>query len=189
MGFPSTSGFAFSPTFCAALGAFSLVGTLIGTAGCSSATAQVAPRPSAGVVPERVGELCAGVPTGDRERPFFFRRTGIDGVREVVGGRRNAKFGREELRGVEIAVRSAPGVTRHQVTRVLRCHAAWRDALGLDVAGTFEDPLTVGVPEISFDETQTGVIIRIEGHNQAQGEEILRRAQSLLDTSSVAASD
>jgi hypothetical protein len=181
-----SSGFIFG----AAVGVFSLVGSV----GCSSATTPstlAAARSAASVVvPERVGELCAGVPTGERERPFFFRRTGIEGVREAVGEQANAKFAREELRGVEITVRRAPGVTRHKVARILRCHAAWRDALGLDLAGPFEDPLTVGVPEVSFEETREGVILRIEGHDQAEGEEILRRAKGLLlDTSSEVASD
>ena len=161
-----------------------------GAAGCSATNTAAQPvRPVAQAVPERVGELCAGVPTGERERPFFFRPSGVEGVREVSGSPRNVKFGREELRGIEITVRSAPGVTRHKVTRALRCYAAWRDALGLDLAGSFEDPLTVGVPEVSLSETQAGIVIRIEGHAQAEGEEILRRARVLLETRSVAASD
>ena len=138
-------------------------------------------------MPERVGELCAGVPTGYRDRPFFFRPSGIEDIRELRGEQRNAKFGREELRGVEITVRNGPGITRYKVTRELRCHVAWRDALGLDLAGSFEDPLTVGVPDVTFEDTKAGLIIRIHGHDRAEGEEILRRAHSLLDTTSVAA--
>jgi hypothetical protein len=129
------------------------------------------------------------VPTGYRERPFFFRPAGIEDIRELRGEQHNAKFGREELRGVEITVRNGPGITRYKVTRELRCHAAWRDAVGLEVAGTFENPLTVGVPTISFEDTAAGLIIRIEGHDEAEGEEILRRAQGLLDTTSVAAAE
>jgi hypothetical protein len=129
-----------------------------------------------------VGELCAGVPTADRERPFFLRPEGIEGVRRLVGERRNAKFAHEELRGVEIAVRAGPGITRHKITRVLRCHSVWRDALGMALDGSFENPLTVGVPEISFEDSPTGPVLRIEGHDQAQGEEILRRAETLLDS-------
>ncbi len=135
----------------------------------------------ASVLPERVGELCAGIPAADRERPFFFRSAGVEGVRQIVGEQANAKFAREELRGVEIIVRGGPDVTRYKVTRVMRCHAAWSEALGADVAGSFEDPLSVGLPKVSFEDGQTGTVIRIEGHDRAQGEEILRRAEAMLD--------
>jgi hypothetical protein len=125
---------------------------------------------------------------GDRERPFFFRRDGVETIRAVLGEQANAKFAREELRGVEIAVRGGAGVTRHQVMRVLRCHTAWSEALGFETAG-FEDPLSVGVPQVSLVDSPDGVMVRIEGHDWAQGEEILRRASALLETGTVAAAN
>jgi hypothetical protein len=161
-------------------------GSIVGCGSASSATGAGARPQSTRALPDRITELCAGVSMGDRERPFFFHPLGIEGVREVLGERANAKFGREELRGVEITVRNAPGVTRHQVMRVLRCHAAWSEALGFDLTGNFEDPLAVGVPSVSLVVANEGVVIRIEGHDRAEGEEILRRASSLLETGTVA---
>jgi hypothetical protein len=127
---------------------------------------------------DEVAELCAGVPQAERERPYFLQPGGIETVRELTGEQRFTKFGGAELRGAEIAVRPATQETRHRVARVLRCHVAWHDAMLF--ANTFDDPLRVGHPDISFDETDRGLVIRIAGHDREQGEEILRRAEALL---------
>jgi hypothetical protein len=128
-----------------------------------------------------VSLLCAGVPEAERERPYFFRQTGIDGIREFDGAQSHVKFARSEVRGAEIAIHTTPDVTRQRVARVLRCHIAWRDAVGFAVRQRFDDPLAVGRPKVSFDETEKGVVIRIAGHDEEQGAEILRRAEALLE--------
>jgi hypothetical protein len=164
---------------------------LVTAVGCGAAgsSASVGPRQATQPLPDRVGELCAGVSMGDRERPFFFHSAGVEAVREILGEQANAKFAREEVRGVEIAVRSAPGVTRHQVMRVLRCHAAWSEAQGFEATVSFEDPLVVGLPHVSLINAPAGLVIRIEGRDRAEGEEIMRRATSLLEASVVAAAN
>jgi hypothetical protein len=136
--------------------------------------------PRKAAIPDRVAELCAGVAPAERERPFFLQQESIESVHELTGEMPSAKFGRVELRGAEIALRRDQVGTRHHTGRVLRCHLAWHDALGLVEASDFEDPLAVGSPDISIDETQSGLVMRIAGHDRAEGEEILRRAEALV---------
>jgi hypothetical protein len=135
-------------------------------------------------VSDEVAELCAGVPEAERERPYFLQPRGIETVRELTGEQRVSKFAGSELRGAEIALRARPEATRHHLGRFLRCHIAWHDAMAL-VDG-FEDPLRVGLPEISFYEAERGFVIRIVGHDREQGAEILRRAEALLEPSTAA---
>jgi hypothetical protein len=151
-------------------------------AGCASRVPVATSAPVR--VSDEVAELCAGVPEAQRERPHFLQRDGIEAVRELTGDERATKFAGTELRGAEIAVRARPDETRHRLARVLRCHMAWHDEMMF--TGDFDDPLRVGQPEISFDETERGLVIRIAGHDRQQGEEILRRAQALLEPTSAA---
>jgi hypothetical protein len=135
-------------------------------------------------VSDAVAEMCAGVPESERERPYFLQPGGIESVRELTGDQRVSKFADSELRGAEIALRATPGGTRHRLSRFLRCHIAWHDALMITTG--FEDPLRVGQPDISFYEAERGLVIRIVGHDRVQGEEILRRAEALLAPSTAA---
>jgi hypothetical protein len=145
--------------------------------GCSTRLAQqdppahVAPR----VASDRAAELCAGVPQSEWDRPSFLQPGGIDAVRPVMG-RSSIKLV-EELRGAEILVRSNPARTKHWIARVLRCHLA--DPVALAFREGFEDPLTVGVPSVSIEQGDSGVTIQITGHDAAEGQEILRRAERL----------
>jgi hypothetical protein len=166
-------------------GLFAPVAVLVGAlVGCSSSPAPRAARSQA--VPDRVAELCAGVPQAEWERPYFLQQDGIEAVRELAGEQRSSKFGKLELRGAEIAVRPSAEGTRHRISRLLRCHLAWHDAVGFSDTESFEDPLSVGLPEVSIDETQAGFVMRIAGHDQAEGEEILRRAEALISPSASA---
>jgi hypothetical protein len=162
------------------LGAVAVALVLAASSACSSAPTRAVAAPTP-VVSEEVAGLCAGVPDAERERPFFLQRSGIQSVRELTGPQRFTKFAKSEVRGAEIAVRPTAQETRHRVARVLRCHVAWQDALMFSMSERFEDPLRVGTPDISFDETERGLVIRIAGHDRAQGEEILRRAEALLE--------
>jgi hypothetical protein len=146
--------------------------------GCRSSGSRVAaPSPT---LSDTTAELCAGVPQAERERPYFLQQSGIEAIREFTGGQHFVKFAKSELRGAEIAVRAQPGGTKEHVGRLLRCHLAWRDAAGFAVQN-FDDPLAAGRPEVSFDQSGTGIVIRIVGRDGAQGEEILRRAEALLE--------
>jgi hypothetical protein len=156
--------------------------TVSSACGCSAQRPAVA-TPASGVSDE-VAELCAGVPEGERARPYFLQPGGIENVRELTGEQRVSKFAGSELRGAEIALRATPGGTRHRLGRYLRCHIAWHDAMVL--TDGFEDPLRVGQPEISFYEAERGLVIRIVGHDREQGAEILRRAEALLEPSTAA---
>jgi hypothetical protein len=146
---------------------------------CGSTSVRAVAAPQAGISDE-VADLCAGVPEPQRERPYFLRASGIETVRELTGEQRFAKFAKSEIRGAEIAVRPAPQETRQRVARMLRCHMAWQDTMLFSTNDGFEDPLRVGQPNISFDQTERGLVIRIAGHDKEQGEEILRRAEALL---------
>jgi hypothetical protein len=157
-----------------------IVATCVGTAGCSSSARSVAGASHPGVS-DVVSLLCAGVPEAERERPYFFRQAGIDEIREFDGAQDHVKFAKSELRGAEIAIHTTPELTRQRVARVLRCHIAWRDAVGFAVPQRFDDPLVVGHPRVSFDETERGLVIRIAGYDEEQGAEILRRAEALLE--------
>jgi hypothetical protein len=162
----------------------------IAAIGCSRAAA---PRPIAtpaapavSAVSDRVAELCAGVPPAQVERPYFLAESGIAAVRELTGEQHLVKFGGAELRGAEIALRAGPDGARHRVARLLRCHLAWHDAVGFAEREPFDDPLTAGTPELSLEDTGTGLVLRIAGHDRAQGEEILRRARTLLGATAAA---
>jgi hypothetical protein len=155
---------------------------------CSGSAPRTVATPSSSLS-DRVAELCAGVPEEQRERPYFLQQSGIAAVRELTGEQHFVKFSHAELRGAEIAVRASPEATRHRVTRLLRCHLAWHEALGFAASERFDDPLTAGTPQVSFEETGAGLVIRIAGHDRAQGEEILRRAKTLLYPAAAAARD
>jgi hypothetical protein len=149
-----------------------------GLGGCSAqlagqdALAHVAP----GIGSDRAVELCAGLPPSEWDRPSFLQPGGIEAVRPVMG-RSFVKLAAPELRGAEILVRSNPARTKHWITRVLRCHLA--DPVALAFREGFEDPLTVGVPSVSVEQGEGGVTIQITGHDAAEGQEILRRAERL----------
>jgi len=133
----------------------------------------VAPAP----VSDRAADLCAGLPEIEQVRPSFLRPDGIEAVRPVTADSPRMKFAEPELRGAEIVLRPRTTVTKHWVARVLRCHLA--DPLALALTGRFEDPLVVGEPDVSLDQTSDRVVLRIAGRDGAQGEEILRRAEQL----------
>ena len=162
-----------------------LVGLALAGCGTVGPTGPRAPREAA--IPDRVADLCAGISPTERERPFFLQQGSIESVRELTGESPAAKFGKVELRGAEIAFRRNDVSTRHHTGRVLRCHLAWHDVLGLVDSSDFEDPLAVGSPDISIDETEAGLVLRIAGHDRAEGEEILRRAEALVAERSASA--
>jgi hypothetical protein len=159
---------------------------LLGLAVGGCATRGPSPVGIAPAMSERVAELCAGVPETERARPYFLQGRGIAGVHELTRGQRHVKFAKSELRGVEIALRADPEETRHRADRLLRCHLVWREAVSLAADTLFDDPLTVGTPDVSLDETEGGIVLRIEGRDRAEGEEILRRAEALLGRTSIA---
>jgi hypothetical protein len=131
----------------------------------------------------RVAELCAGLSEADRARPVYFRSSEIVSVRPFIGEHKYIKFTEPELRGAEIHERPAPGTTRQAVASAVRCHMAWREAAGAAPQTDYEDPVAVGTPDVAFSETETTFVVRIAGHDEAQGEEILRRARLLVDAS------
>jgi hypothetical protein len=161
----------------------SVVIWLAGTIGCVPSSSPS----SAKATSDQMADLCSGVPEAERQRPPFLQPSVIEGVRPFIGERRYIKFTEPELHGAEILVRAAPGVTKQWVARAIRCHVAWHDVGGLAARDGFEDPLIVGRPDLSFTETETGFVIRIAGHDKAEGEEILRRAQRLTEQPSTAA--
>ena len=131
--------------------------------------------------PEEMANLCAGVPDGEREHPSVLRPPELEGVREAMGERRLIKTSIQELRGAELVVRASPGMTKQWMARVLRCHIAYRDQTPAAMpAETFPDPLMVDRAEVTFDETETGFLIRIRGANKTEGKEILALAQQLV---------
>jgi hypothetical protein len=94
-----------------------------------------------------------------------------------MGEHRYIKFTEPELRGAEIWVRSFPGMTKQWLARVLRCHAATESAS----TAIPSDPFVVGEsPDVLVLETDTGFVIRVAGHDKAEGLEILRRANLLV---------
>jgi hypothetical protein len=131
---------------------------------------------------EAAAQACVGVPESDRQRPPFLRSSGIEGVRAYMGERRYIKFSEPELRGAEIIVRATAGATKQWVARVVRCHVAYCTMFAPTAADLEDDPLLVGDPNVSFDETETGFVVRIAGHDRAEGKEILRRATRLTET-------
>jgi hypothetical protein len=152
-------------------------------AGCASGSQNA----RAATTPEAAAEMCVGVPEPERSRPEFLQSGEIEAVRPFMGERHYIKFSEPELRGAELFVRSSPGMTKEWIARVVRCHVAWLESRGLTAMHGFEDPLVVGDPAVSFSGTETGFVVRIAGRNKAEGEEILRRAQRLVQAPQAAA--
>jgi hypothetical protein len=157
--------------------AFTAVGCA--AAGCASSSRDVA-------APDQMADMCRGIPEMERQRPTFLQSSGIESVRPFMGEQHYIKFTLPQLRGADIFVRAGPGITKQWVARVLRCHVAWHDAVGLSNQDGFEDPSTVNRPDLSFIEAETGFVVRITGHDKAEGEEILRRARRLTEPSGAA---
>ena len=129
-------------------------------------------------VSDRTADLCAGLPEVEQERPAFLRADGIEAVRPVTSERAGVKFAEPELRGADIVLRPSTTVTKFMVMRALRCHMA--DPVALALTEGFGDPLVVGEPAVSLEQTGDHVVVRIvAGHAGALGEEILRRAEQL----------
>jgi hypothetical protein len=158
----------------------------VSVGGCTPSSASSA-TPKA--TPDQVAAICSGIPEKEWQRPIFFQASDIEGIRPFMGERRYIKFTLPELRGADIFVRAGPGITKQWVARVIRCHVAWHDVYGPASQESFEDPLVVGRPDLSFMDNEIGFVIRIAGHDKAEGEEILRRAQMLRDQRSDAARD
>ena len=124
----------------------------------------------------RAESACAGLNEDERAHPPFMSSLAADDVRPATGEKRLLKSYVQELRGAELIVRATPGMTKQWLARQVRCHLAWYDVVGPWGHETFDDPFLVGSPEITFDELETGFVIRIRGRDKAEGEDILRRA-------------
>jgi hypothetical protein len=138
-------------------------------------------RAGARAIEQRETAACMGIPREERERPVFLQGAALEGVRPVTGERRFIKTTVQELRGADIIVQAQLGMTKQWLARIVRCHLARHDVLGSGLRESFEDPLLAGVPEVSFDETETGFVVRIRGHDKVEGEEILRRAMRIAE--------
>lgn len=150
-----------------------------GSLGCTAGVAahEVRLPTGAGPVSDRAADLCAGLPGVEQERPSFLRADGIEAVRPVTAESSSTRFAEPELRGVDIVLRPSSTVTKPWVARVLRCHLA--DPVSVALSGRFEDPLVVGTPAVTVDQTSDRLVLRIAGRDGAEGEEILRRAEQL----------
>jgi hypothetical protein len=126
---------------------------------------------------DRAAYLCAGFSSLDQVRPPFLRQNQIEAVRPLHEAPSSVRLPDSEVRGAEIHVRPSPTLTRSSVVRALRCHLA--DPVALALREPFEDPLLVGTPRVSLESSQDGLVIRITGHDDAEGQEILRRAEGL----------
>jgi hypothetical protein len=104
----------------------------------------------------------------------------LEGVRQSMGEQRYIKFTRQELRGAELLVRPSPGVSKQWIARVIRCHVAYHELPGTNASQALAEPLFVDDAQVTFDETETSFVIRIQGATTSQGEEILSRAQRLV---------
>jgi hypothetical protein len=124
---------------------------------------------------------CADIPEGERQRPTYYNATAIDAVVPFMGVHQFIKFTEPELRGADIVVHATAGLTKQWIARVLGCHLGYCSQAGADPGACAEDPLRVGSPTVSFDDTTTAFVIRIAGRNSDEGEEILRRARLLVD--------
>lgn len=117
-------------------------------------------------------ELCANVSENERIRPSFLRAGDLE-VRPLKGERRLIKSTVEELRGAELVVRAELGYSKPWIARLTRCHVAW-EALARD---DLDDPFVTNNPTLSFEEEETGFVIRIQGRNAREGADILARTQ------------
>jgi hypothetical protein len=151
-----------------------------GSAACGpQATSAGARAPGDDFGSDGAAVLCAGLPTRERVRPSFLRQEEIEAVRPLEGSELSSRRSVDEVRGAEIFVRRTPALTRTFVVRVLRCHLA--DPIALALREPFENPLLVGTPRVSFESSQDRFVIRIAGHDAAEGREILRRAEALQE--------
>jgi hypothetical protein len=130
--------------------------------------------------PDEVANLCAGVPDAERDHPSMLQPPELEGVRKSMGERHMIKYSVPEVRGAELLVRPSPGISRQWIARVIQCHVAYRDLPGGSSPESLSDPLLVDEAKVSFGETDTSFVIRIQGETMTEGEEILARAQRLV---------
>jgi hypothetical protein len=124
---------------------------------------------------------CADISLAERQRPTYYQANAIDAVVPFMGVHQVIKFTEPELRGADIVVRATAGLTKQWITRVVGCHLAYCSQPDAEAGACADDPLRVGSPTLSFDETPTAFVIRIAGRDSEEGEEILRRARLLVD--------
>jgi hypothetical protein len=162
---------------CCLLASLALALSVAGCASSLDASARPLPQTASAFESDRAAYLCAGFSTGDQVRPAFLRQNQIEAVRPLHEAPSSVRPFDSEVRGAEIHVRNSSGLTRSSVVRALRCHLA--DPVALALREPFEDPLLVGTPRVSLESSQDGLVIRIAGHDDAEGQEILRRAEGL----------
>jgi hypothetical protein len=126
-------------------------------------------------------QACLDVPALERDQASFLQPNQIESVGPFLGERRLIKTWVKEVRGAAVVVRATQGMTKQWVARVLRCHIAWRRVVDGGPRRRLDDPFDIAQADLSFDETETGFLIRIVGHDKAEGEEILRRTQRLAE--------
>jgi hypothetical protein len=161
-------------------GLLAVVALAMSTTGCTAplaVSARARPEAASAFESDRAAYLCAGFSSLDQVRPAFLRQSQIEAVRPLHEAPSSARLPDREVRGAEIHVRPSPALTRSSVARALRCHLA--DPVALALREPFEDPLLVGTPRVSLESSQDGLVIRITGHDGAEGQEILRRAEGL----------
>lgn len=124
-------------------------------------------------VAEAEREACRGVVVGERdEAPWG---SGVESVRALR--ERDPRNLGSLLRGAEIEVVAAPGLTRAWLERRARCHAA-RHRTGV-LPDAASDPLAVGAPEIEVEEAGPSLVVIVRGGSTDDNREILLRARAL----------
>jgi hypothetical protein len=140
-------------------------------------------RRAARIILDREAQLCAELPEAERAHPTFLSPDRIEVVERLVEERRLMTTTVAELRGAQLVIRAGATIGVREIARLLRCHIAWRDAVGPHAPNALADPFMVGAPDVSLAESSAGVVIRIRGRDKAEGQNILQRAQRLAELS------
>ncbi|HZU84562.1 MAG TPA: hypothetical protein VE987_16650 [Polyangiaceae bacterium] len=121
---------------------------------------------------------CAGVPESDREGGPFAHRDWITGV-GVVRERLFPKAP-EQVTGVNVYLRAAPGVTQQWVGRVIECHRAHGAVVGEQVAAS-GCPLSLDGAQVGLSSTFSGFRVSITSKDITVAREVIDRCQGLVN--------
>lgn len=123
---------------------------------------------------------CAGISAEDRDMSPFEHREDVESVEPLVERTGPDKLPTERTVGAIVTFRAVPGMTAQWLQRVVDCHLARNAALGHAVPEMEYCPLVLQGATARVTSSDVGFAVAIRSEDAHTGQEILRRARSLL---------
>jgi hypothetical protein len=131
---------------------------------------------------EAEARACVGIDDDDRDlSPFYFREDIASvGPLKEADHERSGKANLVRTVGVRVVFRAVPGLTAEWLQRSIDCHAARAAVVGHDDPKMAYCPAAVKGVRVSVTSTGDGFAAELRGTDQASVDEIVRRANGLL---------